>query len=147
MKIPFLIGRIVFGGFFIYNGINHLIRRRMLASYVGAKHVPVPDAAVALTGAILLIGGTSVLLGIKPKIGAAAILTFLAGASPVMHDFWRTADPAQRQSDSNQFAKNMALLGATLTLMGVEEPWPVSVPVAQPHRHGRVIEFARRLAA
>jgi hypothetical protein len=30
------------------------------------------------------------------------------------------------------FAKNLALVGASLALMGVEEPWPASVPVGQP---------------
>jgi uncharacterized membrane protein YphA (DoxX/SURF4 family) len=102
---------------------------------------------VALSGAVLLIGGTSILLGIKPKIGTAAILAFLAGVSPTMHDFWHADDPAQRHNDMIQFSKNMALLGAALALLGVEEPWPASVPVAQPSRTERVLHFARRLAA
>jgi len=28
MKAPFLIGRILFGGFFLYSGINHLRQRK-----------------------------------------------------------------------------------------------------------------------
>ena len=27
------------------------------------------------------------------------------------------------------FSKNMALLGAAIALMGMEEPWPASVPL------------------
>jgi hypothetical protein len=27
------------------------------------------------------------------------------------------------------FSKNMALLGAAIALMGVDEPWPASVPL------------------
>jgi hypothetical protein len=41
-------------------------------------------------------------------------------------------DPQQRMNDMVNFSKNMALLGAGLALMAVEEPWPASVPVAQP---------------
>jgi uncharacterized membrane protein YphA (DoxX/SURF4 family) len=132
MKVPFLIGRLIFGGFFIYNGINHFRERRTLAQYAGAKKVPMPDVAVTATGAAMLAGGTSILLGIKPKWGALAIMGFLAGVSPLMHDFWKAEDPNQRMNDMVNFGKNMALLGAALALMSVEEPWPASVPLTQP---------------
>lgn len=147
MKVPFLIGRVLLGGFFLYNGVNHFQRRRALAQYAGAKHVPAPDLGVALSGALLLVGGTSILLGLKPKIGTAAIFAFLAAVSPVMHDFWNAEDAGQRHNDMIHFSKNMALLGASLALMGVEEPWPLSVPVDQPSAPARVLQFARKLAA
>jgi hypothetical protein len=106
------------------------------------------NVVVTATGAAMIIGGASILLGIKPKLGTAAIIGFLAGVSPVMHDFWRIEDPNQRINDMVNFAKNMALLGAALALMGVEEPWPASLPAAQPRNLGKVIKFARwKLAA
>ena len=74
------------------------------------------------------------MLGVKPKMGAIAIAGFLAGVSPVMHDFWKQQDPQQRQVEMIQFAKNLALLGGTFALIGIEEPWPVSLPIAQPDR-------------
>jgi len=132
MKATFLLGRILFGGFFLYNGINHFKNLKMMSQYAGAKKIPAPEAAIALSGTLLTIGGASILLGLKPKIGAAAIVAFLAGVSPSMHDFWNAADPQQRQSDMIHFMKNLALLGAALSLMGIEEPWPASVPVGQP---------------
>jgi uncharacterized membrane protein YphA (DoxX/SURF4 family) len=131
MKIPFLIGRIVFGGFFLYNGINHFRNRRGLAQYARAKNAPAPDVAVPITGAAMAIGGLSILLGLKPKWGAAAIAAFLATVSPMMHDFWHE-DEQQRHNDMINFMKNMALLGAAVALAGVEEPWPASVPVGKP---------------
>ncbi|HEU5412247.1 MAG TPA: DoxX family protein [Candidatus Angelobacter sp.] len=132
MKIPFLLGRIVFGGFFLYNGINHFKQRKSLAQYAKGKNVPLADIAVPATGAALMVGGSSILLGIKPKLGALAIIGFLASVSPTMHDFWKEQDPSQRMNDMINFGKNMALLGAAVALMAVEEPWPASVPVAQP---------------
>ncbi len=132
MKIPFLIGRIVFGGFFLYNGINHFMQRKSLAQYAQAKNVPAPEGAVSATGVMQAVGGASILLGIKPKLGALAIIGFLAGVSPMMHNFWSVEDPGQRMNDMINFSKNLALLGAALALMSVEEPWPASVPVAQP---------------
>lgn len=140
MKAPFLIGRLMFGGFFIYNGINHLMNRKKLAPYAGAKKVPMPEVAVAATGGLLLIGGASILLGIKPKIGASAIIAFLAGVSPLMHDFWNAEDPQQRMNDMINFSKNLALLGGATALLGVEEPWPASVPVAQPEPESKSLD-------
>ena len=57
-----------------------------------------------------------------------------------MHNFWKVEDANQRQGEMTNFTKNLALLGAAIALMGVEEPWPASVPVAQPGP----IERARR---
>ena len=131
MKAHFLIGRLIFGGFFLYSGINHLRNRKMLAQYSASKNIPKPEVAVIATGLMMLTGGASIVLGIKPKIGALAILGFLGGVSPMMHDFWKHEDPNQRQAEMVNFTKNLALMGGALALMGVEEPWPVSVPVAQ----------------
>jgi uncharacterized membrane protein YphA (DoxX/SURF4 family) len=131
MKAAFLIGRLVFGGFFIYNGVKHLKERKSLAQYARAKNVPLAETAVTATGVALIAGGASILLGVKPKLGTAAIAGFLAGVSPVMHDFWRVEDPGQRMNEMINFSKNMALLGSALALMGVDEPWPASVPISQ----------------
>ena len=127
MKAPFLIGRLLFGGFFLSNGINHLRNRQEMAPYAAAKGVPKPELAVTLSGIPLIVGGASLLLGVKPKIGTAAILGFLAGVSPIMHDFWSSQNPQEKQNQLIHFSKNMALLGALLALSGVPEPWPNSV--------------------
>jgi len=147
MKIPFLIGRAVLGGFFLYNGFNHFKNLRSMGQYAGSKGVPMPEVAVSASGALLLLGGASILLGVRPKMGVASVLTFLAGVSPVMHDFWNAADPQQRQQDLAHFAKNMALVGAATALLGVEEPWPISVPVEPDKPAERVRKFARHLVA
>jgi putative oxidoreductase len=131
MKAAFIIGRLIFGSFFIYNGVNHLKQRKSLAEYAGAKKVPMPDVAVTATGVVLIAGGASILLGVKPKLGAAAIAGFLAGVSPIMHDFWSIEDPNQRMNEMINFSKNLALLGGALALMGMSEPWPASVPLGK----------------
>jgi len=144
VKAPFILGRLLFGGFFLYNGINHFKELDGLAQYAKSKKVPNPQLAVAASGAALLVGGASLLLGVKPKLGSAAVAGFLAGVSPVMHDFWKQQDPQQRQMEMIQFSKNMALLGGALALMSVEEPWPASVPGAQRHTY---IEEETRIVA
>ena len=147
MRAPFLLGRLLFGGYFIFSGINHFKQKRQLAQYVASKKVPQPDIAVQLTGAVLIAGGASILLGIKPKLGTAAIIGFLAGVSPIMHDFWKQENPEQRMNDMINFTKNLALVGGAMALMGVEEPWPASVPALKPSARKRAKRFLRETIA
>jgi putative oxidoreductase len=147
MKAPFVLGRIIFGGFFLYNGIEHLLKSKDMAPYAESKGVPLPELAVQLAGVPLIIGGTSLLLGVKPKLGAMAILGFLAGVSPIMHDFWSHEDPEKRMGEMINFMKNMALAGGALALMGVDEPWEASVPVPRPKLSDKARKIARTIAA
>jgi putative oxidoreductase len=125
-----LAGRAIFGGYFLYNGINHFLNRRMLVDYARSKGVPSPDLAVSASGMLILAGGLSILTGTQPKIGAALITTFLLGVSPQMHAFWNEDDAAQRMNEMVNFTKNMALVGGALLAAGHPEPWPWHVSVA-----------------
>src|SRR6478736_4432733 len=140
MKAAFLIGRLVFGGFFLYNGINHLKQRKQLAQYAESKNVPMAEAVVASTDVVLLANSTNILLNIKPKLGTAAITSFLTSISPIMHNFWSVQEPGQRMNEMINFSKNIALLGSALALMGIDEPWPVSVPISQKEIEARGYE-------
>ncbi len=121
MKTAEMLGRVLFGGFFLYSGINHFKNVKGMAQYTAAKNVPYPEWAVEGSGALLIFGGASTLLGVKPKLGAMAIAIFLASVSPVMHDFWSHKDPQQRQNDMVHFMKNMAMLGASLMIAAHEK--------------------------
>jgi uncharacterized membrane protein YphA (DoxX/SURF4 family) len=147
MKTVFLLGRLIFGGFFLYNGVHHFQEKKALAQYAAAKNVPMPEIAVTASGAMLIVGGASILFGVKPKVGALALMGFLAGVSPMIHDFWRTEDGERRQSEMAHFMKNVAMLGGVMALMGMEEPWPMSLPIGQPSRLEQVKKYVRRVAA
>jgi len=130
MRALHVLGRMIFGGYFIYNGINHLKNTTGMAQYAGGKGVPAPEQAVQATGGMLIAGGLSVLAGLKPMQGLATIIAFLVPVSLQMHRFWDEQDPLKKQTEMVQFAKNVALIGASLALMGVHEPWPASVDAA-----------------
>jgi uncharacterized membrane protein YphA (DoxX/SURF4 family) len=131
MRALHVLGRTIFGGFFIYNGINHLKNTEGMAHYAGAKGVPAAEQAVQATGAMLIAGGLSIIAGAKPKQGLAAIIAFLVPVSLQMHRFWEEQDAQKKQMEMTQFLKNLALTGAALALMGVAEPWPASIDAAR----------------
>jgi len=130
MRALFLLGRAMFGGYFAWNGLNHFLNQRMMSQYAAAKGVAKPETAVPASGAMILAGGVSVLAGVKPRQGLALIVGFLVPVSLQMHRFWEIDDPSQRMSEMVNFTKNMALVGAALALMQIEEPWPLSVDAA-----------------
>lgn len=130
-KAALLFGRAIFGGFFLYNGINHFQNRQMMTGYSASKGVPYPEAAVMGSGAMLVLGGLSLLTGVRPKLGASLIGAFLLGVTPRMHDFWNVQDPQQRMGEQINFGKNLGLLGGALIAASVPEPWPARLSAAR----------------
>jgi putative oxidoreductase len=77
MKVPFLLGRLIVGGFFLYNGIHHFKQRQTTVKYVSEKTVLASELAVIGTGVALVLGGASVLLGLNPKSARRSLRDFL----------------------------------------------------------------------
>lgn len=114
MDALFLSGRILFGGYFIFNGLNHFMRLGMLSEYTKMKGVPGPSVAVTITGLMLVLGGMSILLDMYVAIGGILLIGFLFPVSFIMHDFWRASDPQVKMTEMVNFMKNLALAGAVL---------------------------------
>jgi putative oxidoreductase len=131
MDIPFLIGRILFGGFWLMSSFLHFKNVNYLAEYARAKRTPSPKLAVAGTGIILLLGGLSMLFGVCPLGGIILLIVFLLGVSFQIHRFWKVDDAQMRQIDMINFTKNLALIGALLMLSLLHRPWPMSPRVLQ----------------
>ena len=122
-----LIGRLLFGGLFLYNGINHFQNRAAMTGYAAYKGIPMPSVSIVASGLWLVICGLSVILGFRPEVGLLMSVIFLAGVTPVMHNYWTATDPNARLADSINFQKNMALLGAALVMLALPRPWPYSI--------------------
>ncbi len=127
MEIVLLVGRILFGAFFIMSGLNHFQNLAMMSGYAQSKNVPSPRLAVIGTGVMLVVGGASVLLGIVPIVGLTVLILFLLSTLVTMHDFWNMKDPQQRAAEQVNFLKNVALIGASLALMYGASEWALAL--------------------
>lgn len=109
-----LLGKIIFGGYFIMNAYNHFKNHKGLGMYAVSKGVPekLANWAVFVSGVMLLLGGLGVLLGFYVEIALLLLALFLIGVSFQMHQFWKVEDPMQKMGEQVNFYKNMALLGA-----------------------------------
>ena len=72
--------------------------------------------AVPVSGLIALLGGLSILLGYRAKIGAWLIVLFLVGVTPMLHKFWGISDPMVAQMQMVNFMKNVSMLGGALLI-------------------------------
>ena len=131
MDKAFLVGRILFGGYFIRSGINHFLNLEGMASYTASKGVPLPEFAVIITGLMLLIGGLSILSGYYPKIGSYILIVFLVAVAVVMHDFWNIEEAAARSGQFSRFLRNMTFSGALLMFFAIPEPWAFSLRIGK----------------
>ncbi|MEK7636350.1 MAG: DoxX family protein [Patescibacteria group bacterium] len=126
-EILFLVSRILVGGYFLMNGINHFRYTAMMVPYTQSKGVPMPKLAVLGTGVLMLVGGLGILLGVWVSYAVLALIAFLVPVTFIMHNFWTIEDPNQRLMDMIHFMKNIALVGAVLAYLAVPMPWAWSV--------------------
>jgi uncharacterized membrane protein YphA (DoxX/SURF4 family) len=125
--VVFLLARVVFGGIFVFFGLNHVMNAETMSGYAGAKGVPMPTLAVPFTGGMLVFGGVGIVFGVVPTLAAGAVAVFLLVTTPTMHDFWAAADEEQ-MTEMTQFLKNVALLGAAVGFLALSgSPWPLAV--------------------
>jgi uncharacterized membrane protein YphA (DoxX/SURF4 family) len=115
MDIILVIGRVLYGGFFIYNAYNHFAHADALAGYAASKGVPMAKLGVLASGALIFLGGLSIFLGVRPALGAWAVVLFLIPVTYMMHSFWKEEGPA-KATQKIMFQKNTALLGAALMI-------------------------------
>jgi putative oxidoreductase len=108
------IGRACFAAIFLESAPNHF--KAQMAGYAAHQGVPLASVLVPSAGVLALLGGLSVLLGYRAKIGAWLLVAFLVPVTVMMHNFWAISDPQMAQMQQGQFMKNLAMLGGALLI-------------------------------
>jgi putative oxidoreductase len=117
-----LLGRLLFALIFLMAGANHFSGQTI--AYAASQGVPMASIAVPLSGVLSLLGGLSILLGYRVRIGAWLIALFLVGVTPMMHNFWTVTDPMMHQMQMVMFMKNVSMLGGALLISQLGAgPW------------------------
>ncbi len=112
-----IFGRLCLVTIFLMSALGNKIPNfNGVAAYMGSAGVPQPQVLLAGAIAFLIIGGVTVLLGWKARLGAGLLAVFLVLATYYFHDFWNLP-AAEQQNEMIQFMKNLGLLGAMLLIM------------------------------
>ena len=125
------VGRMATAPIFIIGGYSALTnpggRVEMAAPTLDRirEYVPaLPDdneLLVRINGGIQLAAGTTLLLGIKPRLSALALAGSLIPTTIAGHAFWEDEEP-QATAQKMQFAKNLAALGGLMLIAGADDP-------------------------
>lgn len=117
-----LLGRVFFALIFLLSGPNHFAAQTI--AYATSQGVPMASIAVPFSGVLALLGGLSIAIGYRARVGAWLIALFLVLVTPLMHKFWGVSDPMAHMMQFVMFMKNVAILGGALliTQLGAG-PW------------------------
>lgn len=113
-----LVGRLLFGLVFAFQGVNHFQNVNYMAGYAESKGVPAARLLTVVSGVMLVLGGLAVAVGAYPTLGAGAIAVFLLVTTPLMHGFWAVPED-QAEGEMTHFLKNLELLGAALVILAI----------------------------
>lgn len=112
-----VVGRILFAlQFTIVAGRFHLLKGEMAVGYARQMRFPLPALAWWPTGIWLVAAGLSIALGVWPDVGALMVCAFVIPAAWWFHRFWAVEDENQKQVATLLFWRNVAYLGAALSL-------------------------------
>lgn len=129
MKFLAPLGRLLYGLPFILASFGHFTAGHI--QYAKAMGVPQPEILVPLSGVLALLGGLSIVLGYKARLGAWLIVLFLVPVTLMMHKFWGGVPNAEMQMI--HFMKNVTMLGGAV-LIAFFGAGPVSI---DHHHHKR----------
>lgn len=108
------IGRAAFALLFLVAALGHFSQDAI--AYAAAAGVPLANLAVPASGVLSAIGGLSILLGYRARVGAWLLVLFLVPVTVMMHNFWAMSDPAAVELHRVFFLKNLSLLGTALLI-------------------------------
>jgi putative oxidoreductase len=102
------LARFLMSGLFIWDGILQLRNPSGTAQYFESVHVPIPDVAVWVSIAILILGGLAILVGFRTRWAAAVLAVFCLGTAFGVHL------PAGGADNMTHFYKNLVMAGGFL---------------------------------
>ena len=111
MKYIPLAARICLCSIFIKAGIGKILGYSSTVEMMANKGLPIPDILLLFTIAFQLLGGLSLLLGYKVKVGSILLILFLIPATLVFHN------PLVDPNEINSFLKNISLIGGLLMVI------------------------------
>ncbi len=105
-----LIGRTFLATIFIHAAINKIFDFANTQTMMTEKGLPL--AGILLGGTIVfqILGGLSLVLGYKTRLGAWLLILFLIPSTIIFHNFWDV--PAEKID----FLKNLSIMGGLLMI-------------------------------
>jgi len=115
---PFL-GRWIIAWFFLSEAYTRASNWSGTIELMAMKNIPAAPPLFALALLAMTVGGLSLLFGYQVRHAAMILFAFTLVTTFVMHDFWKIANVIDRASEYDLFARNMAIAGGLLLIVGM----------------------------
>jgi putative oxidoreductase len=109
--------QLLLSGIFIYGGWGAFSKPGGRPKLVAAAGIPQPEQVVVLNGALMILVGLLLGLGIAPRLAAALLLGSLIPTTLVGHAFWKEEPGPEFEKQMLQFLKNLGLIGGLLMIL------------------------------
>lgn len=114
-----LMGRAFLAWFFLSSALGMMGDFEGTSQLMMMSNLPAPKLLLVLVLVVLFLGGFSLLFGFHTRAGALMLFAFTLIVSLLMHDFWKITNPIDRAADYEIFARNVAIAGGLLLLVGM----------------------------
>ncbi|HEX4862067.1 MAG TPA: DoxX family protein [Rhizomicrobium sp.] len=114
-----LIGRLALAWFFLSEVYTLARDWDGQVALLTFANLPAAPLLLALALLAMSLGGLSLLLGFHARHGAVLLFGFTAVATVLMHDYWHLKDAGARAADYEIFARNIAISGGLLMIVGM----------------------------
>ena len=118
--IAYVIGRVAIPILFIVSGIGKFLNVSGISNHPGVTNfmnafgeITTRTTLGYIIATIEVVGGISVLIGLKTRWGAVALILFTACTIIFAHHFW-TMEGGARAANQVQALKNLAIMGGLL---------------------------------
>lgn len=115
---PFL-GRLALAWFFLSDAYLRASDWNGTVAMMADKHIPAPGILLFVALSVMVLGGLSLLFGLRTKVGALLLFAFTVASTLLLHNYWTLSDAAARQADFQIFIRDVAIAGGLLLLLGI----------------------------
>ena len=109
-------GRVLMSVIFLLSGVMKLMNWQQTADTMASKDMPLIPVLLPAAAAVEILGGLSLLLGLRARIGALVLFVFLIPTTLVFHNFWAHSG-AEQMNQMLHFLKNLTIMGGLLMVV------------------------------
>ncbi len=114
-----LVGRVMIATLFILAGFEKLQHWNASALSMAQHGMSMIGPSLALAIVVEIGAGLALIIGFRARLMALSLFVFTLVVSFVMHDFWAIGNADLARVEMQLFAKNMAIAGGLLMLVGL----------------------------
>jgi putative oxidoreductase len=114
-----LLGRCALVWFYGSGAMNIINQWSVVTAQLASRHVPLPPLFLVVALIMIVLGCLSLLLGYHARHGAVILFGLTIVAAVLLHDYWHFADAGTRALEFEIFARDIAICGGLLLMVGV----------------------------